>query len=342
MIIRAKAPLRLGLAGGGTDVSPYCDIYGGAVLNVTINMYAYCTIEPTNDGKIIIDAKDLNEHFESDSKEFLDTLDGKVLLHKGVYNRLVKDYNLENLSFKMTTYSDAPMGCGLGGSSTMVVAILKAFVEWLNLSLGDYDMASLAYKIERSDLKLSGGKQDQYAATFGGFNFMEFHKDKVIIEPLRVKRWIKNELESELVLYFTGKSRKSAEIIDNQIKNTKENNKESINAMHVIKDSAILMKNALLTANFNEMANELNKSWQAKKKMSSAISNKEIDNLYDFVIENGGKAAKISGAGGGGFMMILCNPNEKYSLIEKLKTLNGKVVIPTIDEEGCKAWVIYD
>lgn len=197
MIIRSKAPLRLGLAGGGTDVSPYCDEYGGAVLNVTIDMYAYCTIEPTNDNKVVFSAPDRNEYFECESKLNIE-IDDKLILHKGIYNRIVKDYNDgKPLSFIMTTYSDAPAGSGLGSSSTMVVAIIKAYMEWLNLPLGEYDMANLAYEIERMDLKLTGGKQDQFSATFGGFNFMEFFNDnRVIVNPLRIKNWIKNEVEN--------------------------------------------------------------------------------------------------------------------------------------------------
>lgn len=342
MIIRAKAPLRLGIAGGGTDVSPYSDIYGGCVLNVTINMYTYCTIEPTDDGKIVIESRDRNEYFESISKNYLE-LDDKVILHKGVYNRLVKDFHLNNLSFKMTTYADAPAGCGLGTSSTMVVCIIKAFMEWLNLPLGEYDIANLAYSIEREDLKLSGGKQDQYAATFGGFNFMEFYKNNVvIINPIRVKQWIKNEIESELILYYTGTSRESAKIIDDQIKNTNNENKKSIQAMHELKETAIEMKNALLKAEFDEIANLLNKGWLSKKNLANSVTNPEIDKVYEFVINNGGKAAKISGAGGGGFMMILCDPKERYTLVQKLKKFKGNVLIPSICDDGCKSWIIYD
>jgi D-glycero-alpha-D-manno-heptose-7-phosphate kinase len=343
MVIRSKAPLRLGLAGGGTDVSPYCDEYGGAVLNVTIDMYAYCTIEPTDDNKIVFNSPDRHEYFECESKPFIEIND-QLLLHKGIYNRIVKDYNGgKPLSFRMTTYSDAPAGSGLGSSSTMVVAIIKAFMEWLNLPLGEYDMAFLAYEIERVDLKLTGGKQDQFAATFGGFNFMEFYENnRVVVNPLRIKNWIKNEVENSLVLYYTGKSRESALIIDDQIKNTKSKAEKSLEGMHELKYFATEMKNAILKGDFEGLAACLREGWESKKKMSSAITNPLIDEMYNFIMNNGGKAAKVSGAGGGGFMMIICDPKDRYSLIEKLKKTDGKVMVAQFTEKGAQAWTLYE
>jgi D-glycero-alpha-D-manno-heptose-7-phosphate kinase len=168
MIIRSRAPLRIGLAGGGTDVSPYSDEYGGAILNATISLFAYATIEPLDNGKIIIHAIDKKEMVEYDSVEEL-PIDGTLILAKGIYNRIVKQYTHKPLSFRLSTYVDAPAGSGLGTSSTLVVAIIGAFAEWLKLPLGEYDMARLAFDIERKDLAMAGGKQDQYAATFGGF-----------------------------------------------------------------------------------------------------------------------------------------------------------------------------
>ncbi|MBR6826922.1 MAG: dehydrogenase, partial [Prevotella sp.] len=143
MIIRSKAPLRLGLAGGGSDVSPYSDIYGGLVLNATINLYAYCTLEETDDNMIVINSEDSDCYQSYPSCKALE-IDGNASLIKGVYNRLVKDFMLEPLSFKITTYTDAPVGSGLGTSSTMGVCILKAFIEWLGLPLGDYETSRLA------------------------------------------------------------------------------------------------------------------------------------------------------------------------------------------------------
>ncbi|GHU81634.1 dehydrogenase [Clostridia bacterium] len=342
-IIRSKAPLRLGLAGGGTDVSPYCEQYGGCVLNVSINMYAYCTIEPTTDKTISFYAADRKESLTAPSTAKLE-IDKVLMLHKGVYNRIVKDYHKGRpLSLKMTTYSDAPAGSGLGSSSTMVVAILKAYTEWLNLPLGEYDLANLAYQIERVDLGLSGGKQDQYAAAFGGFNYIEFFSDnRVVVNPLRIKNWIQCELANSLILYYTGTSRDSAKIIDDQIKSTAENKEDNLQGLHELKIQTKKIKEAILKGDFDEFVECLNQGWESKKKTSRSITNKIIEEMYNFVMQNGGRAAKISGAGGGGFMMIYCEPKSRYELVEKLRNTSGTVMLAEFTEKGTQAWTLYE
>ncbi|MFQ5638734.1 MAG: dehydrogenase [bacterium] len=342
MIIRSKAPLRLGFAGGGTDVSPYSDVYGGYVLNATIDMYAHCTLEVTNDNKIVIHAVDTDDHFESATDNLLE-MDSKLNLQKGVYNRVIKDYhNGAPLSFKMTTYSDALAGSGLGSSSTLVVAILKAFVEWLNLPLGEYDIAQLAYEIEREDVGFSGGKQDQYAATFGGFNFMEFYSNnRVIVNPLRIKNWIINELEATTLLYFTGISRKSATIIDEQKQNVIHHNQASIDAMHELKAEALQMKEGLLKGDVRSFARCLGKSWQAKKQMATAITNDEIDRIYQAALDAGAFSGKISGAGGGGFMMLMVEPVKRVNVIQTLQRFSGKIFETHFTKQGTASWKIY-
>ena len=340
MLIRSRAPLRLGLAGGGTDVSPYSDIYGGNVLNITIDMYAYCTIEPTDDGKICMYAADLDEYFETDIVSEI-PIEGNLILHKGVYNHIVKNYNNGNpLSLKITTYADSPMGSGLGTSSTLVIAMLKAFQEWLKLSFGEYDLAQIAFDIERKELGLSGGKQDHFSAAFGGINFMEFSKESSLVNPLRIKNWVISELESSLLLYYTGKSRESSKIIEEQIKGAQEKNVDSLEAMRQLKEIALKMKESILKGDFGLFERCLKEGWESKKKMASSISNTEIDEIYDFIMENGGKAAKVSGAGGGGFMMIYCDPLKRSILIEALKSKKGDTMTIKVSHEGAHSWVI--
>ena len=341
MIIRSKAPLRLGLAGGGSDVSPYSDIYGGLILNATINLYAYCTIEETEGDQITICSYDSHSQ-ETHPLGASIPAEGKALLVKGVYNRVMRDFSLTPVPFRITTWNDAPAGSGLGTSSTMVVAILKAFVEWKSLPLGDYEIARLAYEIERKDLGLSGGKQDQYAASFGGFNYMEFLPgDVVIVNPLKVKRWILDELESSMILYFTGASRSSAAIIDEQKKNTSGGKSDAIEAMHRIKQSAVDMKLAVLKGDIDGFAKILGDAWEDKKKMASGITNPMIQEAMDAALGAGAKAGKVSGAGGGGFIMFVVDPTRKVEVENALRNLGGTVMPFQFTDGGAHGWKIY-
>ncbi len=338
MIIRSKAPLRLGLAGGGTDVAPYSELYGGAILNATISMYAFATLIPTNNGKIVFHAEDKKEHYEFDSALNLE-VDGKLDLHKGIYNRIVKDFSKEPLSFELSTYVDAPAGSGLGTSSTLVVAILGAFAEWLHLPLGEYDLAKLAYEIERVDLKMAGGKQDQYAATFGGVNFMEFYNtNKVIVNPLRIKDIYLDELAHNLVLYYTETSRLSSKIIEAQSKNVNDKKVKTIEAMHKLKEQAVMMKEALLKGELDKIGENLNFGWQYKKQMAKGITNPMIDNIYDIAIKHGATGGKISGAGGGGFMFFYCPGNTRTNVIDALLQFGGQAKRYEFVSHGLKTW----
>ncbi|MBL4716774.1 MAG: dehydrogenase [Bacteroidia bacterium] len=340
MIVRSKAPLRIGLAGGGTDVSPYSDNYGGAILNATVCLYAYATIQPRDDGKIIFHAADKEEVVEVNSTNEL-KIDGKLDLLKGVYNRVVKQFSKKPLSFELTTYVDAPAGSGLGTSSTLVVAILGAFVEWLKLPLGEYDIANLAYEIERSDLKMAGGRQDQYAATFGGFNFMEFFKDeKVIVNPLRIPLHHCTELENNLLLYYTATSRLSSEIIEKQSKNIRNNDQKSIDATHKVKEQAIKMKEALLRGELDVFGEILDFGWQHKKNMADGITNPEIDKVYETALNAGASGGKISGAGGGGFMLIYCPEVSRYKVVKSLEQFEGRVRRYFFTRSGLTTWSI--
>ena len=340
MIIRSKAPLRLGLAGGGTDVSPYSDLYGGAILNATISLYAYTTIVPREDGKIVFRLEDRNETYIYDAVAEL-PINGEIDLLKAIYNRIVKDFHHKPLSFEISTFVDAPAGSGLGTSSTLVVSILGAFAEWLSLPLGEYDLAYLAYSIEREDMAMAGGKQDQYAATFGGFNYMEFfEKNKVIINPLRIKDKIINELSQNIVLYYTETSRESSNIIKEQQKNVKEQNTRSIEAMHRLKEQAILMKEALLKENLDEIGRILHWSWQYKKQMANGISTHFFEELYEAGIAAGAIGGKISGAGGGGFIFFYCPGITRYHVEKTLAQFGGRIKRYEFTHEGLKTWTI--
>ena len=340
MIYRSKAPLRIGLAGGGTDVSPYSDTYGGAILNATISLSANASIEILDTPTIIVEALDRKEEQRFDWATSI-PIDGQLDLLKGVYNRIQKEYPFTVTGLRLSTYVDAPAGSGLGTSSTLVVAVLGAFVEMLKLPLGDYDIAHLAYSIEREDLQLAGGKQDQYAATFGGVNFMEFYdNDKVIVNPLRIRPEYMHELGNNLVLYFTATSRESAAIIKEQVKNVNDKNEKSIDAMHQLKEQSKMMKEALLKGRLNEFGEILDFGFQQKRKMAHNISNSGIEAIYEAAKKAGATGGKISGAGGGGFMIFYCPGNSRYTVIETLKTFGGEVKNYSFTKYGLTTWVV--
>jgi D-glycero-alpha-D-manno-heptose-7-phosphate kinase len=340
MIYRSKAPLRIGLAGGGTDVAPYCDRYGGAILNATLSLYAYASIEPLPDGKIEFVAIDRNEKVLHDAAPVL-PITGTLDLATGAYNRIAKEWGPLPSGFRLTTSVDAPAGSGLGTSSTLMVAILGAFAEWLRLPLGEYDLAHLAYRIEREDLQMAGGKQDQYAATFGGVNFMEFYaNDRVIVNPLRIRSHTLHELAHNLLLYFTATSRKSADIIAVQSQNVVDNNQQSIEAMHALKEQAQMMKEALLKGKVDDIGPILDYGFRFKKQMAKGISNTAMDEVYEKVLAAGATGGKISGAGGGGFMMFYCPGNTQQAVKMALADLPGTFRQYDFVEHGQVSWTV--
>ncbi|HRF27874.1 MAG TPA: dehydrogenase, partial [Ferruginibacter sp.] len=266
---------------------------------------------------------------------------GTLDLLKGVYNRIQREFSPQLKGIRLSTYVDAPAGSGLGTSSTLVVAILGAFVELHKLPLGDYDIAHMAYEIERNELGLAGGRQDQYAATFGGVNYMEFYKDdKVIVNPLRIRPQYMHELENNLVLYFTATSRESATIIKEQVKNVKNQNEKSIEAMHQLKEQARMMKEALLKGKLHEIGEILDFGFQQKRQMAANISNSQIEELYDAAKKAGATGGKISGAGGGGFMIIYCPGNSNYAVKEILRSYGGDVKQYSFTKYGLTSWTV--
>lgn len=333
-IVRARAPLRLGLAGGGTDVSPYCDQYGGAVLNITIPRFAYAFIELRTDTRVEFIASDLGLSEDYVPKQ------GRLDLHRGVYERMVRDFlGGERIPMTLTTHADAPAGSGLGTSSALVVALVDAFRAMFDLPLGRYDVARLAYEIERIDLALAGGRQDQYAAAFGGVNYIEFlPNDMVIVNPLRINQANIDELEASMLTCFTGQSRVSSKIIAEQSANMTASRENVIDALHALKADAQSMKLALLKGEVRQIAEIMERSWLAKKRTASSITNDEIEALYSFATENGALAGKVSGAGGGGFVIFVAKAEMRPQLIRKLNERGLQAQAIQFTDKGCEAW----
>jgi D-glycero-alpha-D-manno-heptose-7-phosphate kinase len=308
-------------------------------MNATVSLYAYAHLAPRSDGKIVFEAAEYGNRFEHEAVSEL-PIDEGTLLHCGVYNRIVRQYNGGRpLPVSVRTTVDVPSGSGLGGSSTLVVALIEAYRRYLDLPLGEYEIAHLAFEIERLELGIAGGKQDQYAAAFGGFNFMEFYRDgRVIINPLRVNSAVERELEASLVLYFTGRSRNSAEVIETQQTKMIEGNTKSVEAMMTLKREAVEMKEAILTGHLDSIAETMNRGWLAKKSTAEAVSNDEIERILELVLNSGGLAGKVSGAGGGGFLLLLANPFERHRVVEALTLERGQLLPAAFTHEGVHSW----
>lgn len=337
-VYRARAPLRISFAGGGTDVSPYADERGGLVLNATVDKYAYATLRKTDDQKITIKSLDYHTIAKYDLDQPL-VYDGQLDLVKAAIRRLNGEARGQAQSgFGLYLHTDAPPGSGLGSSSAVVVAIIGAFQQWLHLPLTSYEIASLAYQIERIDLGIKGGRQDQYAAAFGGFNLIEFYGDRVIVNPLRVPDDVLNELHYGLMLFYTGGTRLSAHIIETQTQGFVQRQASVVEAMDELKRLTAETKNALLQGRLEDFGALLHESWVNKKKMANTITNPLIDEIYDQARRLGALGGKISGAGGGGYMFLYCPYETQPAISERLEALGALRVDFSFEKNGLQSW----
>jgi D-glycero-alpha-D-manno-heptose-7-phosphate kinase len=338
MIFRSRAPLRIGLAGGGTDVSPYSELYGGAVINTAISHFACADIETIDQKVFIIHSTDGNILLETPLNKTL-PVDGTLDLVKGMYNRILKDYGPFDNGIRLSVTVDAPLGSGLGTSSTLMVALAGAFRQMLSFSMDNGQLAQFAYEVERIDLGFAGGKQDQYAAVFGGFNFMEFLPgDKTIVTPLQISSENIRQLENNLVLYYSSLNRDSSSIISEQQQNVVQQNLVSIEAMHALKTQSKMMLTALTAGQLDEVGKILDFGFRNKKNMARNISNPLLDSIYEAALSAGATGGKISGAGGGGFMIFYCPDGTRSTVCEALHNFDGYVKPFTFSLPGLTAW----
>ena len=341
--VRSRAPLRISLAGGGTDIENFSNKNNGAVINIAISKYAFCDIKSSENG-FIAEVSDLNKtaYFDIDSKNiFKNKIPINFSLHWNTYKYVMERYNNnEYLPFKVITYCDSPVGSGLGSSSALVVSMLKGWNEILNLGLDEYKIAQNAIFIERKICNFAGGKQDQYSASFGGINFIEFTKEIDIVHPLKIKTWFKCELESSLILHYTGVSRESNKIINDQINFISEIKSNNLKILNKLRDNAYEMKNALLTHASSKIIDILNNSRELKSKTSNKIESDLIKDRIDYAYKYGANAAKVSGAGGGGFILFFINPEKAIFLRDKLRELNENTFLVKFCEHSSQSWTI--
>ena len=337
MLIRSKAPLRISFCGGGTDVSPYPQEKGGVVLSATINKYVYSSLIPLQGkNKIKVNSLDYDITVKYEKEDDL-RYNGELDLVKSVIKNMKI---MGGKGVEVYLHSDAPPGSGLGSSSTMVVSLIGLFKHWLSMPLTNYDIADLAYRIERVDLRIKGGLQDQYAATFGGFNFIEFLKDAVIVNPLRISEDIVEELNYNLLLCYTGKRGLSANIIEEQVDGFVEKKKSVVGAMDELKRITVEMKNTFLQGKLNNFGRLLHYAWENKKKMATKITTPFIDEMYEVACKKGALGGKILGAGGGGYLLIYAPFNKRHTIAKELKKLGGQIVNFDFEFRGLRTWEI--
>jgi D-glycero-alpha-D-manno-heptose-7-phosphate kinase len=331
--IRAKTPLRVSFAGGGTDVPPFPEREGGLVLSATINRYAYGALAPRDDGNIGVESVDygLTDYYgQEDSLAF----DGRLDLVKAAIRKLGRG------GFDLFLHSNAPPGSGLGSSSSVMVTLIGLLKEYHRMALTDYEIAELAIGVERGDLGIRGGLQDQYAATFGGFNFIEMDADRVVVNPLRIPHDVIHELEHDMLLCYTGRTRQSDGIIHDQTSRFEAGEDAALEGLRMQKTLAVEMKNALLRGRLSEFGELLGTAWEYKKKMSPRITTGFIDEAYDAAIAAGALGGKVTGAGGGGYMLFFCPFHLKHRVAQALIGLGGEVGEFEFTPYGLTTWGI--
>ena len=336
-MIRARAPLRVSFCGGGTDLVEYSSEHGGLVLNATIARYAYATLRALDVPEIRVKSLDYDMIARYDVDEPL-IYDGKFDLIKGCLRRLaVAPESGRGLELYLET--DAPPGSGLGASSALVVAVIGALTTWQRVNLTNYEIAHLAYDIERKDVGIAGGMQDQYAATFGGFNLTEFRGESdVVVNPLRVDDDIIRDLEYNSLLVFTGGTRLSSRIIESQVSRYREGRPDVIAALHEMKVLAQSAKRALLRGRIRELGEILHEGWLHKQTTSGAVTNDAIDGLYEKALDLGAVGGKMSGAGGGGFMFLVC-PFDRIPAVTAGLAEHGAVCERLrFEPDGLRSW----
>jgi len=334
--LRGKSPLRISFAGGGTDLPYFFEKYGGAVINTTINQYCYATVKKRADSKIIIESNDADEEV---------VLDGKNLKYNGEHEIIKSVFNIINPGFGMDFYlhNDVPPGRGLGSSASFAGLITKLIGGLQGIEYDDETIAETAYKAEVEELKIPGGKQDQYAAVFGGFNWIEFGQgDKKIMHPLRIKENTLDELRGHLTLCYTGNEHSSRQQHKKQEKTFQENEIEIAARLQNLKGVATEIKESLLSVrpNFERIGELLHTSWENKRRLSPNISNKRTDNLYEVGIKNGAYGGKLLGSGGGGYILFIHPPKKRNQLVRALEGEEGQLLNFDFETRGTRTWVI--
>jgi D-glycero-alpha-D-manno-heptose-7-phosphate kinase len=334
MLIRGKAPLRISFCGGGSDVSPYCDEYGGCVLSTTIAMHAMGSLEVRADNQVSIFSVDYDElvHYELENE--INEGD-KLSFLRAVIKRLNPPRGLN-----LYMHSDAPPGTGLGSSGTISALIVGLINQAFNLMLSKYDMARIAYQVEHDDLGRAVGRQDHYAAVFGGMNFMEFGAADPVVYPLRIEPWIMEELGYHLQMFYTRKKRDSTDIVASQVTFYEEKRPETMAALTEMKAIAREMQRCLVQGKLKDFGRLLHEAWLSKQRMNPGTTNPYLSEIYETARRHGALGGKILGAGGGGFFMFFTPFTQKGEVTRALTALGVQPTPMALDLDGMRTWQV--
>jgi D-glycero-alpha-D-manno-heptose-7-phosphate kinase len=336
LILRSRAPCRISFAGGGTDAPYYIRLReSGALVNATINVYAYAVLSPRTDGKIKIKSLDYNQEYILE-KPNNPVYNGKLDLLRAS----IKKLNVKNSGFTLLSYAEASPGSGIGLSSAMTVALVGVLKEHLNLKMSKSEIADLAYEIERIELGVKGGFQDQYAAAFGGFSFMEFKNDKVNVTTLKLNPEILWELKASLLLCDVGETHYSGEIHERISEKTENMESGVLESLDRQKELAFEVRKVLQKGELDELGRLLHESWECKKRLDKNVSNSVIENIYNFARKKGAIGGKISGAGGGGHILLYCYPEKRPIVAKALKRKGCNIIRFDFDFEGLSIWKV--
>jgi D-glycero-alpha-D-manno-heptose-7-phosphate kinase len=327
-----RSPVRISFGGGGTDLPSYYARFGGAVLSTAINKYFYTILQKRTDGKIQVISSDLRIAETWHDIACLPVKGGQLEIPLSVIKELEC-----SVSMDLFLASEILPGTGLGSSASVCVGVLKTLASYLDLRLSKYQLAERAFHIARDVLGKPVGKQDEYAAAFGGLNFITFDCDGTVhVEPLMLRPDVFRELQSSLMLFFTGAARDSSHILQEQEKVTLAGNGVVLESMHQIHGTAAQMRDALLKGNFRAFATLLHEGWEAKKKVSERISNPLIDEAYSIALQSGALGGKITGAGGGGFLLLFCEERHQVRVREAMARLNIRQMSFEFDLTGAQ------
>jgi len=330
-----RSPVRISLGGGGTDLPSYYEQFGGAVLSTAINKYFYTIVGKRTDGRIQVISSDLRLFGNWSDLAALPAQDGGLEIPLAV----LKDLGA-NFAADMFLASEIPPGTGLGSSASVCVNLLKVLTTYLRSPLSKYELAERAYRITRCGLGRHVGKQDEYAAAFGGLNYIRFNPDgSTLVEPLHLDAGVLSHLQSNLMLFFTGAAHHSWDILADQEKSARESSGSTIEALHRVKEAAATMKEALRCGDLEHFGHLLHDAWQAKKRISPHISNQHIDRLYEIAREHGVLGGKITGAGGGGFLLLYCEPSCQQGVRSAMEREGVQEMAFAFDAQGAQVIV---